>query len=229
MKIRLIITVLAILLLANQLCAEEPLTLKTLNEKMSYIIGIDIGKNLKTLPVDIDPDILARGINDALVGSEPLLTEQQVLETIALFQMEMLAKQQVLAEKNKKEGEAFLEENKKKEGVVTLPSGLQYKVIKMGTGKRPKPIDSVIIHYRSTLIDGTEIESSYHFGQPATFAVSEVITGLTEALSLMQEGAKWQLVIPPNLAYGERGKSDQIGPNVTPIFEVELISILEKE
>ena len=229
MKFRLIITVLGILLLASQLCAEETPTLKTLNEKMSYIIGIDIGRNLKTLPVDIDPDILARGINDALVGSEPLLTEQEVLETISLFQMEILAKQQALAEKNKKEGEAFLEENKKREGVVTLPSGLQYKVIKVGIGNRPKPTDAVIIHYRGTLIDGTEIESSYHFGRPATFTASEVIMGLAEALGLMQEGAKWQLFIPPNLAYGERGRSDQIGPNVTLIFEVELISILEEK
>jgi FKBP-type peptidyl-prolyl cis-trans isomerase FklB len=229
MRFRLVVTVLGTLLLANQLCAEETQRLKTLNEMMSYIIGIDIGKNLKTLPVDIDPDILVRGINDALVGSEPLLTEQEVREAISLFQMEILAKQEALAEKNKKEGEAFLEENKKKEGVVTLPSGLQYKVIKVGTGKRPKPIDAVIIHYRGTLIDGTEIESSYHFGQPATFTVSEVIMGLTEALGLMQEGAKWQLFMPPNLAYGERGKSDQIGPNVTLIFEVELISILEEK
>jgi FKBP-type peptidyl-prolyl cis-trans isomerase FklB len=152
---------------------------------------------------------------------------------MAAFQKEMMAKQQELAkrlgEKNKKEGEAFLSENRKKEGIKALPSGLQYKVVKAGTGKKPKSTDTVTTHYRGTLIDGTEFDSSYRRGQPASFPVSGVIPGWTEALQLMEEGAKWQLFIPPNLAYGERGAGSQIGPNATLIFEIELISIQEKK
>ncbi len=203
--------------------------LKNQKEKLSYIIGMDIGKNLRTQSIDIDPNILARGVKDALSGSKILLTEQEIRETMTVFQKEMIAKQQALAEKNKKEGEAFFAENKQKKDVVTLPSGLQYKVIKMGTGRKPKSTDTVMVQYRGTLINGTEFDSSYRRGQPATFPVNGVIPGWTEALGLMQEGAKWQLFIPPNLAYGERGSGSQIGPNVTLIFEVELISIKEKK
>jgi FKBP-type peptidyl-prolyl cis-trans isomerase FklB len=150
-------------------------------------------------------------------------------ETMAVFQKEMMAKQQEVATKNKKEGEAFLVENKKKQGVKTLPSGLQYKVIKEGTGKKPKLGDTVTAHYWGTLIDGTEFDSSYKRGQPANFPVSGVIPGWTEALQLMGEGAKWQLFIPSNLAYGERGAGAGIGPNATLIFEIELISVQEKK
>jgi FKBP-type peptidyl-prolyl cis-trans isomerase len=146
---------------------------------------------------------------------------------------ERMAKQKeaarVLGEKNKKEGEAFLAENKKKEGVTTLPSALQYKVIKAGTGKKPNINHTVTTHYRGTLIDGTEFDSSYRRGQPVSFPVAAVIPGWTEALQLMEKGAKWQLFIPPNLAYGERGAGRDIGPNATLIFEVELISIQEKK
>jgi FKBP-type peptidyl-prolyl cis-trans isomerase FklB len=145
------------------------------------------------------------------------------------FQKEVMAKQAEVAKKNKAEGEAFLAENKKKEGVKTTPSGLQYKVIKPGKGKKPKSSDTVTVNYRGTLIDGTEFDSSYKRGQPATFQVSGVIPGWTEALQLMEEGAKWQLFIPSNLAYGERGAGGVIGPNATLIFEVELISIQEKK
>jgi len=161
------------------------------------------------------------------------LTEQEIQETMAAFQKEAMAKQAELAkklgEKNKREGEAFLVKNKEKEGVKTLPSGLQYVVIKAGTGKKPNINDSVTTHYRGTLIDGTEFDSSYRRGQPVTFPVSGVIAGWTEALQLMEEGAKWQLFIPPNLAYGEQGKGGVIGPNATLIFEIELISIQEKK
>ena len=149
------------------------------------------------------------------------------------FQKEMMAKHaevmNTLGEKNKKEGEVFLAENKKKEGVTTLPSGLQYKVIKAGTGKKPKSTDTVTVNYRGTLIDGTEFDSSYRRGEPASFGVSGVIPGWTEAMQLMQEGAKWQVVVPPNLAYGEKGAGPNIGPNATLIFEIELISIQEKK
>jgi FKBP-type peptidyl-prolyl cis-trans isomerase FklB len=227
------IAVLAILFMASQVSAEENLVLRSQKDRVSYVIGTEIGKNFKKQSVDIDPDILTRGIKDAISGKQPLLTEQEVQETMAAFQKEMMAKQQELAkklgEKNKKEGEAFLAENRKKEGIKALPSGLQYKVVKAGTGKKPKSTDTVTTHYRGTLIDGTEFDSSYRRGQPASFPVSGVIAGWTEALQLMEEGAKWQLFIPPNLAYGERGAGSQIGPNATLIFEIELISIQEKK
>ena len=221
------------LLLANQVIAGENLVLKNQKDKVSYIIGIDIGKNLKNQSIDIDPDILARGIKDVISGKKPLMTEQEVQETTAAFQKEMTAKQsevvKKVGEKNKKEGEAFLAENKQREGVKTLASGLQYKVIKAGAGKKPKLTDTVVTQYRGTLIDGTEFDSSYRRGKPAAFPVNGVIPGWTEALQLMEEGSKWQLFIPPNLAYGERGAGRDIPPNSTLIFEIELISIQEKK
>jgi FKBP-type peptidyl-prolyl cis-trans isomerase FklB len=229
MKIKLVLAVLSGVLLASQLSAEQTLTLKNQKEKISYIIGMDIGRNLKTQSADIDADILARGIKDAFSGGKPLLTEQEVHETMAAFQKELIAKQQALAEKNKKEVEAFLAEDKKKEGIVTLPSGLQYKVIKPDIGRKPKSTDTVTVHYRATLIDGTEFYNSYLRGQPEILAVKEVIPGLTEALTLMQEGVKWLVFIPPSLAYGERGVGGQNGPNATLIFEIELISIQENK
>jgi len=232
MKLKLF-AALGILLLASQVNAEENLLLKKKKDKVSYVIGMEIGKNFKKQSIDIDPDILVKGIKDAISDGKPLLTEQEVQETMITFQKEMMAKQEELAkklgEKNKKEGEAFLAENKKKEGVKTLPSGLQYKVIKAGTGEKPKLTDTVMTQYRGTLIDGTEFDSSYRRGQPVSFPVTGVIPGWTEALQLMEEGAKWQLFIPPNLAYGERGAGRDIGPNATLIFEIELVSIQEKK
>jgi len=229
MKIKLVVVVLSGVLLASQLSAEQTPTLKNPKEKISYIIGMDIGRNLKTQSADIDADILARGIKDAFLGGKPLLTEQEVSETMAAFQKELIAKQQALAEKNKREAEAFLAEDKKKEGIVTLPSGLGYKVIKPSVGRKPKLEDTVTVHYRATLIDGTEFYNSYLRGQPETLRVKEVIPGLTEALTLMQEGAKWLVFIPPSLGYSERGVGGQIGPNATLIFEIELISIQENK
>lgn len=208
-------------------------TLQNQKDKISYIIGMDIGTNLKRQAIDINPEILLKGIQDGRSGNKPLLTEQEMSETIAAFQKELKAKQdemmKVSGEKNKKEGEAFLTENKKKEGVVVLPSGLQYKVMKKGVGKKPKATDTVTTHYRGTLIDGTEFDSSYKRGQPVSFPVNGVIPGWTEALQLMEEGAKWQLFVPSSLAYGERGAGPQIGPHAALIFEVELISIQEKK
>ena len=232
MKLRLL-TILGIVLLASPANSGENLVLKSQKDKISYVIGVDIGRNLQKGSIDFDPDILAKGIKDALSGGKPLLTEQEIRETTAVFQKELMAKQEEVAkklgEKNKKEGEAFLAENKKKEGVKTLPSGLQYTVIKEGTGKKPKITDTVTTHYRGTLIDGIEFDSSYRRGKPASFPVNGVIPGWTEALQLMGEGAKWQLFIPPNLAYGERGAGRDIGPDATLIFEIELISIQEKK
>jgi FKBP-type peptidyl-prolyl cis-trans isomerase FklB len=226
-------TVLGIVLLVSQVNAAENLVFKTQKDKVSYIIGMDIGKNFKRQSIDIDPDILLKGLKDALSGGKTLLTDEEMRETMAVFQKEMTAKQEELSkklgEKNKKEGESFLAENKKKEGVKTLPSGLQYKVVQAGAGKKPQLTDTVTTHYRGTLIDGTEFDSSYRRGQPASFPVNGVIPGWTEALQLMEEGAKWQLFIPPNLAYGERGAGRDIGPHATLIFEIELISIQAKK
>jgi FKBP-type peptidyl-prolyl cis-trans isomerase FklB len=228
MKLKMIV-ILGILLLVSQVNAQENLVLKSQKDKMSYIIGMEIGSNLKKQAIDIDSTILARGVKDILSGAKPLLTEQEVQDIMIAFQKEMMAKQSEVAKKNKAEGETFLAENKKKEGVKSLATGLQYKVIKAGTGKKPKSNDTVTVHYRGTLINGAEFDSSYKRGQPATFPVSKVIPGWTEALQLMEVGAKWQLFIPSNLAYGEQGAGGDIGPNATLIFEVELVSIQEKK
>jgi len=211
------------------LAGEEP-ALKSLKEKVSYCIGLNIGKSMKQDSVDLDPDVLVRGIRDALSGAKPLLTDAEIQEAMVAFQKETQAKaaadRKVSGEKAKKEGEAFLADNKKKEGVVTRPSGLQYKVIKKGTGNRnPKATDTVVTHYVGTLLDGTEFDSSIKRGEPAQFEVGGVIPGWTEALQLMKVGDKWQLFIPSNLAYGERGAGRAIGPNETLIFEVELLGI----
>jgi FKBP-type peptidyl-prolyl cis-trans isomerase FklB len=226
------LTALFVLAFGSAAAQSQP-SLKDQKEKISYIIGMDIGANFKKQSIDIDPDILARGIKDGLSGAKPLISEPEAKEVMTAFEKEMRARretvQKTAGEKNKKEGEAFLAENKKKEGVKTLPSGLQYKVIKAGTGKKPAAADTVTTHYRGTLIDGTEFDSSYKREKPATFQVSGVIPGWTEALQLMEEGAKWQLFVPPNLAYGERGAGQVIGPHATLIFEVELISIQEKK
>ena len=229
MKLNIIVIILGVLVLVSQVNAQENPVLKTQKDKMSYIIGMDIGNNLKKQSIDVDPNVLAKGIKDALAGQKPLLSDQEIRETMTAHQNEMKTKQEALAKENKEQGDAFLAGNKKKEGVKTLPSGLQYKVIKAGKGKKPKPDDSVTTQYRGTLIDGTEFDSSYKRGQPATFKVSGVIPGWTEALQRMDEGAKWQLFVPSNLAYGERGAGGAIGPNATLIFEIELISIQEKK
>jgi len=208
--------------------AEKPV-LKTQKEKTSYVIGVDIGKTLQKGGLEINADLLARGIRDGLAGGKLLMNEQEIKETLAAFQQEMTVKQtearKQLAEKNKKEGENFLAANGKKPGVTTLPSGLQYKVLRNGKGKKPQTQDIVKVHYRGTLINGTEFDSSYRRGQPASFPVNRIIPGWTEALQLMEEGAKWQIFIPSQLAYGERGAGGNIGPNATLIFEVELLEV----
>ena len=220
---------LGVVLLASQAGAEEKKAFQTPKEKQSYSIGADIGNKLKSQSIDVDPDALAQGLKDAISGNKLLMTEQEIKESLSSLQKEMMEKQaertKQLSEKNKKEGDTFLAENRKKEGVKTLPSGLQYKVITEGTGKTPKAEDTVITNYRGTLIDGTEFDSSYKRGQPATFPVKGVIPGWTEALQLMKEGSKWELFIPASLAYGERGAGNLIGPYTTLIFEIELISV----
>jgi len=229
MKRRLAMALCGVVALSGASFAADAQELKTDREKISYSIGMDIGGNLKRGSVDVDPDLLAKGLKDSYGGGKTLLTEDQARQAIAEFQKALMAKKaeamQKLSEKNKAEGEKFLAENGKKEGVKSLPSGLQYKEITPGKGKSPKISDNVTTHYKGTLIDGTEFDSSYKRGQPATFPVSGVIPGWTEALQLMKEGAKWQLFVPPNLAYGEKGAGQVIGPNATLIFEVELISV----
>lgn len=215
--------------LACQSNTQNKVQLKTQTDSVSYTIGMDIGKNLKNQKIDIVPEILAQGIKDILDSNQTLLNEEQAQEVISQLQQRLMAKHKEMMEmqkeKNKKASEEFLAENKKKSGIVSLPSGLQYKVIKMGTGPKPKATDKVTVHYKGTLIDGTEFDNSYTRGEPATFNVNQVIKGWTEALQLMPVGSKWIIYLPPDLAYGEQGAGEVIEPNSTLIFEVELLKI----
>lgn len=197
----------------------------TFQEKVSYIIGRDMATNLKKQGIDIEAASFTQGLKDVLEGKPSPLSQTEVQQTMMQLQQEMSQKQGASATENQKEGEAFLAENKNKEGVKTLPSGLQYQVLKEGTGNSPSASDQVTTHYHGTLIDGTVFDSSYERNQPATFPVNGVIAGWTEALQLMKEGAKWRLFVPSNLAYGSQGAGDVIGPNATLIFDVELISV----
>jgi len=220
--------------------ADPAPALKDQKDKVSYSIGMDIGRNIKRQNLELNVDALSAGIRDAISGGKTALTDDEAREVMNAYRTEMQSKQQSMAkeqgDKNKKEGETFLAENQKKEGVKThtvkLPSGtnavLQYKVLTAGTGPKPSTNDTVITHYRGTLIDGTEFDSSYKRGEPATFPVTGVIKGWTEALLQMPVGSKWQLFIPSELAYGERGAGRQIGPNATLIFDIELVGIQDK-
>lgn len=218
-----------IILLSGQAFGADDAILKNQKDKISYTIGVLSGNGLKQQSIDVDPDIMAKGIKDSLSEGKTLMTDQEMQEVMSDFSKKMAMKQAdrqlALAEKNKTEGETFLAENKVKEGVKILPSGLQYKVIKEGTGKSPKATDGVVAHYQGTRIDGTEFDSSYKRNEPATFKLDQVIKGWTEALMMMREGAKWQLFIPANLAYGGNGLEPIIEPNSVLIFEVELISV----
>src|SRR6516225_9103415 len=218
---RFIVIVSASLLALPLFGQDKSPQLKDQKDKVSYSIGMQIGFNLARQKVDVNPDSLAASIKDAIAGN-PQLTTEQVKDIMSQFEKDMEQKQKQLGEKNKTDGEKFLEDNKKKPGVKTTASGLQYKVEKEGTGPQPKSTDMVTVNYRGTLIDGTEFDSSYKRGQPATFPVNGVIKGWTEALQLMKQGSKYQLFIPSNLAYGERAMGPDIGPNSTLIFEVEL-------
>jgi len=216
------------------------LTLKTQKDKASYALGMNIGTGLHRQGVPVDPAIVAKGLRDAMTGSKTLLTEQEAQAALTQLKTEVTQKMQAQAQEMqakaheaaapaRKAGEEFLSTNKSKEGVVSLPSGLQYKILKAGTGPKPTANDTVTCNYRGTLINGKEFDSSFNRGQPATFQVGGVIKGWTEALQLMPVGSKWQLFIPADLAYGDRGSPPDIGPGETLIFEVEVLSIADQK
>lgn len=230
----ILLSVLCAFLLAGQSFAageqETTDSTKSQKDKLSYSLGYDVGRRMKK-SLDIDPDIFIKAFSEGFAGNKAAMTEQDMRDALIELQKDLKEKQYAemkrVSERNLKEGSTFLAENGKKEGVVTLASGLQYKILERGTGKNPRKSDRVKVHYRGTLIDGTEFDNSHKTGQPATFEVDQVIKGWTEALQLMREGAKWMLYIPPTLAYGEQGTPrGRIGPNQTLIFEVELISVL---
>ncbi|MGA9033166.1 MAG: FKBP-type peptidyl-prolyl cis-trans isomerase [Sulfuricaulis sp.] len=204
---------------------KEPAGLKSDKQKFSYTVGFQIGQNLKRQKLDLDNKAFAQGAQDAMSDAQPRLKAEEMQAAIQSQQKKEMEKQEVQMKKNLEAGQAFLEANKKKEGVVTLPSGLQYKIITEGTGKQPKSTDTVVAHYRGTLINGTEFDSSYKRNEPATFPVAGVIKGWQEVLPLMKEGAKWQVYIPAELAYGPRGAGDVIGPNEVLVFDIELVSV----
>ena len=216
------------LLAATAGAGEEPL-LKTQKEKVSYELGVDVARDIQRQGIEIDADLVIRGLRDALSGQKLLMSEKELRNTRIAVQYELRQKaihdRRIAAIDNKAAGDAFLAENKTKEGVITLPSGLQYKILKEGHGRKPAESDTVVCSYRGTLIDGTEFDSSDGTGQPATFQMKAVISGWREALKLMPVGSKWQLFIPPQLAYGQQGSGRQIGPNATLIFELELLAI----
>jgi len=227
MKSLSIFAVLVILLTAFNV--EGGTVLKTDKDKLSYALGMDIGGSLKGQSIDIDPDKFIMGVKDVVEGNKAILNKEEFQATMNKFQQEMAAKQadqtKMIAEKNIAEGKAFLAENRKKDGVVTTDSGLQYIILEEGSGDSPKATDTVSVHYKGMLINGTEFDSSYSRNQPASFPVNGVIPGWTEALQLMKPGAKWKIFLPSDIAYGERGAGQQIGPNATLIFEVELLSV----
>ena len=229
MKLPLFIVALSLALVPLAPAADP--VLKDQKDKVSYSIGLDIGSTLKRQLIEVNSELLNKGIQDGLQGGKALLTDEQMKETMATFQKEMMAKQaaakKAAGEKNEAESKKYLEENKKKEGVKTTASGLQYRVEKEGNGPMPKATDTVKVNYKGTTIDGTEFDSSYKRGTPASFPVNRVIKGWTEALQLMKVGSKYQLVIPAELAYGEKGAGSDIGPNATLLFEVELLEIVQ--
>jgi FKBP-type peptidyl-prolyl cis-trans isomerase len=221
--------VLGVTFLSGICFAEDPARLDNAKDKINYSIGYQIGGNLQRQGIDLDTDLLVKGIRDAVGKKEPLMPPEEMRATL-----EELKKQATLAarkewsekaRKNLEQGEAFLAGNGKKEGVVTLPSGLQYQVIAEGTGTSPGAADNVTVHYRGTLINGTEFDSSYKRKKPATFRVDRVIPGWAQALPKMKEGAKWMLFVPAKLGYGARGAGPKIPPNSTLLFEVELLSV----
>jgi FKBP-type peptidyl-prolyl cis-trans isomerase FklB len=220
------------LVTAGSACmASDQPELASENDRINYSLGYQVGGDLKRQQVEVDGDILLRGIHDAMNDAAPLLGEEDMHETLIQLKRKVVALQAeeraAAQQKNLQAGAAFLAENAKQDGVVSLPSGLQYRVLEPGSGKQPAATDTVTVHYRGTLVDGTEFDSSYSRNKPATFRADRVIPGWREALQLMQEGAKWELFIPAKLGYGERG-AGKIQPNSALIFEVQLLEVKEQ-
>ena len=231
--IYLIATLVSITVLLCAVRAEENPEIVDETDRVNYSLGYQIGGDFKRQGVELSPELVVKGIQDALSGIEPMMTPAEMNRTLVDLKRKIVADEQAAQKKASDEnlaaGRAFLEENSKKEGVKTLPSGLQYRVIKEGTGAIPSATDTVTVHYRGTLIDGTEFDSSYSREEPATFQANRVIDGWKEALQLMKAGGKWQLFIPAELAYGARSVGDKIKSNSTLIFEVELLSVQKNE
>ncbi|HUN66427.1 MAG TPA: FKBP-type peptidyl-prolyl cis-trans isomerase [Bacteroidota bacterium] len=229
MKFAWVAIVISLFFIACQGSTQDKAHMKSFKDSVSYCIGMNIGRDFSHQSIDVDPELLAQGIKDVIAGGKTMISDSDAQTCMMSFQKDLMSKQEAknkeMGDKNMKEGEAFLAANKTKEGVKVTASGLQYKVIKEGTGPKPKAEQTVQVHYRGTLIDGTEFDSSIKRGQPAEFPVNGVIKGWTEALQLMSVGSKYQLFIPSELAYGSQGAGHQIGPNAVLIFEVELLAI----
>ena len=225
MKIKLVAVALG-LVMSTAINAGD--ALKSDLDKLSYSIGTDLGKNFKSQGIEVNPTVLADGIKDGMSGANLKLTDDQMKDVLTKFQKDLMEKRTAefnkKAEENKVKGEAFLAKNKSKEGVVTLPSGLQYKIVKNGTGAKPGKDDNVTVEYKGTLMSGEVFDSTEKTGKPATFKLSQVIPGWTEALQLMPVGSTWEIYVPANLAYGQRSVGGPIGPNETLIFNIHLIS-----
>ena len=230
MRSMVCVSLLGILLLSGQAGADDQPLFKTQKDKVSYGIGVDMVRNFKKQGIDADLELVIKGMRDGASGGKILMSDAEMKKSLADYQRELSVKQAELkmleADRNKRAGDAYQKTNKKKNGVVTLPSGLQYKIIKAGTGVKPTENDNVTCRYRGTLIDGTEFDSSERLGFPLTFNVKDsVIKGWAEALKLMPAGSKWQVVVPPELAYGEKGAGRDIGPNATLLYDIELIAV----
>ncbi|NNM59637.1 MAG: FKBP-type peptidyl-prolyl cis-trans isomerase [Legionellales bacterium] len=230
MKLRLMSTLLAGLAVSQFAIAAPASAPATLQDQISYTIGVDMGKNLKSQAIAVNPDMLAQGIKDGMAGTSLLMTQAQMDAALKQFQQQMSAKQQQamqkMSEQNTTDGAAFLAKNKKQPGIVTLKDGLQYKVMQPGDGNSPLATDTVSVDYEGSFINGQVFSSTYQQGQPVTFQVSQVIPGWQEALKMMKPGAEWMLYIPANLAYGAQGVGDSIGPNETLVFKIHLLSIV---
>jgi FKBP-type peptidyl-prolyl cis-trans isomerase FklB len=229
MKMKLVTAAVLGVAMSTAIAAGDAMPLDTDKDKLSYSIGADLGKNFKTQGIDVNPQALAKGMQDSMSGAQLGLTEQQMKDVLNKFQKDLMTKRtsefNKKADENKTKGEAFLTTNKSKPGVVVLPSGLQYKIIEAGTGAKPSKTDTVTVEYKGTLVDGTVFDSTEKTGKPASFQVSQVIPGWTEALQLMPAGSTWELYVPAALAYGPRSVGGPIGPNETLIFNVHLISV----
>ena len=229
MKMKLVAAAAMSIAMTTSMAASDAQVLKNDKDKLSYSIGIDLGKNFKKQGISVNPEALAKGMQDGMTGGKQLLTDKQMKEVLTKFQKDLMEKRTAdfnkKAEENKKEGQTFLKKNKKKEGVVTLPSGLQYKILKEGKGKKPNKEDTVTVEYTGRLISGEVFDSTEKSGKPATFKLSQVIPGWTEALQLMPEGSTWEIYVPSDLAYGPRSVGGPIGPNETLIFKIRLVDI----